>query len=80
MILEQLVGKYLRLRAELATAYAALSGDTRHIDRLDHEMASTGRAIIAAQSLDEQTSDDLPVFLSDAPEGAAGYRTPSARA
>ena len=76
MTLEQLIGKYSRLRAELAAAYAALFWDTRHINRLDNEIASTGVAITQAQSLDEQTSETVPGYFMDAHEGAAGYSTP----
>ena len=76
MTLDQLVGKYFRLRAELAAAYAALFWDTRHIDRLDNEIASTGVAIAQAQPIDEQTMETMPGFFMDAHEGAAGYSTP----
>ena len=77
MTLEELVGKYARLRAELATAYGALFWDTRHIARLDDEISSTGVAITQAQPLDEQTNDTMPgLFYAVAQEGAAGYSTP----
>ena len=76
MTLEQLVGKYLRLRGELSAAYAALSWDTGHLTRLDDEIASTGVAISQAQPLDEQTDESMPGFFQDAQEGAAGYSTP----
>lgn len=76
MTLEQLVGKYMRLRAELSAAYASLSWNTRQINRLDTEITSTEKAIAEAQPLDEQTSDSFPAFLDSAQEGAAEYRTP----
>ena len=60
MQLEELLGKYKRLRAELAQAYAARSCNPNHLNRLDDEIASTERALIRAQPGDEQTSDLLP--------------------
>ena len=41
MTLEQLLGKYLRLRAELSSAYEAPAWDASHIDRLSDEIAAT---------------------------------------
>lgn len=64
MTLDELVGKYARLRAELAAAYGAMSWDMRRITRLDDEIASTAVAITQAQPLDEQTSETQPGFLS----------------
>ena len=63
MTLDQLVGKYTRLRAELVAAYSALFWDTRHIARLDDEIEATGVAITQAQPLDEQTHDTLPAHF-----------------
>jgi alpha-D-ribose 1-methylphosphonate 5-triphosphate synthase subunit PhnG len=60
MTLEQLIGKYFRLRAELAAAYNALYQDPQHIDRLHNEMGSTGVAIIQAQPMHEQTCETMP--------------------
>ena len=76
MTLEQLIGKYMRLRAELSAAYAALAWNTRHIDRLDDDIESTGRAITQAQPLDEQTNDSFPDFTISAQERPADDRTP----
>ena len=71
MTLEQLVGKYTRLRAELVAAYSALFWDTRHIARLDDEIEATGVAITQAQPLDEQTNDTMPAhFWASAHEEA----------
>ncbi len=75
MTLDELVGKYTRLRAELANAYAALFWDTRHIRRLDDEIASTAVAITQAQPLDEQTSETMPAIFHHAQAGASGYST-----
>ena len=60
MKLEELMGKYLRLRAELAQAYAADGWNTDHLNRLGDDIASTERALARAQPRDEQTSDLLP--------------------
>lgn len=76
MTLEQLIGKYMRLRGELSAAYAALSWDTGHLTRLDGEIASTSAAISQAQPLDEQTDETMPGVFQDTHEGAAGYSTP----
>lgn len=77
MTLEQLVGKYMRLRAELSAAYAALFWDTRHIARLGDDIASTSVAITRSQPLDEQTSETMPgLFAADTQEGAAAYSAP----
>lgn len=61
MHLEQLIGKYQRLRDELAKAYAQEHWASLHIDRLGNEIAATERELIRAQPLDEQTSDVVPV-------------------
>ncbi len=64
MTLDQLLGKYMRLRSELSSAYQARAWDTSYINRLSDEIASTERALVRAQPLDEQTSDSLPgLFL-----------------
>jgi hypothetical protein len=60
MKLEELMGKYMRLRAELAAAYEAGSRNTDHLNRLGDEIASTERALARAQPRDERTSDLLP--------------------
>ncbi len=64
MHLEQLIGKYQRLRDELAQAYRDPAWDTSHIDRLSEEIVATERALAKAQPLDEQTNDLIPgLFL-----------------
>ncbi len=64
MTLEQLLGKYSRLRAELSGAYEARAWDTSYINRLSDEIAATERALVRTQPADEQTSDSLPgLFL-----------------
>ena len=60
MNVEQLLGKYLRLRSELSGAYLARAWDTSYINRLSDEIAATERALVQAQPVDEQTSDSLP--------------------
>lgn len=49
MTLEQLVGKYMRLRTELSQAYEAPVWDTSHLDRLSDEIAATEMAMIKAR-------------------------------
>lgn len=45
----ELVGKYSRLREELADAYSAPVWQSGHIDRLTDEIAETERALAARQ-------------------------------
>ena len=59
MTLEQLLGKYSRLRAGLSGAYEARVWDTNYINRLSDEIAATEKALMRAQPLDEQTSDSF---------------------
>jgi hypothetical protein len=58
--LEQLFGKYMRLREELAGAYRAPHWRARHIDRLADEIVEVEREMARVQPVDEQTSDLLP--------------------
>ena len=63
MKLEELMGKYMRLRAELSEAYAAASWNTDHLNRLGDDIASTEQALARAHARDEQTGDLLPGLL-----------------
>jgi hypothetical protein len=47
MNLEQLMGRYFRLKQELAIAYQALPWQSWRIDRLANELANTEREIAA---------------------------------
>ena len=57
MELEQLMGRYFRLKQELAIAYRAQPWHSGRIDRLADELAATEREIAALQPADEQSSD-----------------------
>jgi hypothetical protein len=59
MNLEQLIGRYLRLKEELGIAYSAVPWNVRRIDRLAREIASTEHAIRALRSSTQahQSSD-----------------------
>ena len=59
MTLEQLFGKYMRLREELSEACRAPVQQDRHIDRLADEMAIVQREITGFSPLDEQTAEPL---------------------
>ncbi|HWH83577.1 MAG TPA: hypothetical protein VNU71_15200 [Burkholderiaceae bacterium] len=59
MALEQLMGRYFRLRQELAMAYNAQPWHSARIDRLANDLALTEREIAAAAPSDEQCSDQL---------------------
>lgn len=62
MSIDELLGKYARLRTELADAYLAPARRAGRIERLAEELAETQRLIASCQPLDEQTSDPFPVF------------------
>jgi hypothetical protein len=47
MSVDQLTGRYFRLRNELAAAYASVPWNTGHIDRLTGELAAIEREIAA---------------------------------
>jgi hypothetical protein len=50
MGIDQLEGRYFRLRQELASAYGSLPWNTGHIDRLTDELAATEREIATANA------------------------------
>ena len=54
MNLEQLIGRYLRLKEELGVAYSAVPWNVRRIDRLAREIAATEHAIRALRSSTQQ--------------------------
>ena len=60
MSIEELLGKYMRLRQELAEAYSATRWRARYIERLAEDIAEAGRAVRRSQPLDEQTDEVLP--------------------
>ncbi len=62
MNIDELLGKYARLRTELADAYVAPAWRAGRIDRLVEELSEVERRIAECQPLDEQTSDAFPVF------------------
>jgi cell division FtsZ-interacting protein ZapD len=53
MELDLVMGRYLRLRQELSSAYQAPSWDSERIDALADQIAATEREIAAAQSVGE---------------------------
>lgn len=53
MDFEQLNGRYLRLRQELASAYAARPWHDGHIDRLANDLASIERQLSTATDADK---------------------------
>ncbi len=63
MDLEQLMGRYFRLKQELALAYKAQPWHSGRIDRLADELGATERRIAALQPSDEQCDDTyLPLM------------------
>lgn len=63
MQFEQLMGRYSRLRRELADAYTAMPWNVRWIDRLADEVAATEREMASHQPVDEQGGDGSMGFL-----------------
>ena len=57
MELEQLMGRYFRLKQELSLAYKAQPWHSARIDRLADDLAATEREIAAQQPVDEQCND-----------------------
>ena len=64
MHFEQLIGKYQRLRDELAQAYSDPVWNTSRINRLSDDIVATERAMAKSLPMDEQTNDLIPgLFL-----------------
>ena len=57
---DELFGKYMRLRRELADAYTAPRWRGELISRLADDIIEVERAMADAQPRDEQTSEGLP--------------------
>jgi len=57
MELEQLMGRYFRLKQELSLAYKSQPWHSGRIDRLADDLAATEREIAALQPVDEQCAD-----------------------
>ena len=57
MELEQLMGRYFRLKQELSLAYKTQPWHSGRIDRLADDLAATEREIVALQPVDEQCND-----------------------
>ena len=62
MQLEQLMGRYFRLKQELALAYREQPWHSPRIDRLADDLAAAERAIAALQPSDEQCSEPMLGF------------------
>ena len=59
MHLEQLTGRYYRLKQELLLAYREQPGHGPRIDRLADDLIATEREIASLQPLDEQCGDPM---------------------
>jgi len=73
MNIEQLTGRYFRLRQELADAYASVPWNTGHIDRLANELAATEREMAAA-SVGRMSVVKTPCAATEPPLSWAGPR------
>ena len=62
MELEQLMGRYFRLKQELTQAYKAQPWHSGRIDRLADDLAAAEREIAALQPVDEQCNESLLSF------------------
>ena len=63
MSFEQMLAVYMRLRQDLAEAYAAPAWNEGLLERLTGEISRLERAMAKTQSLDEQTNDGVPHFV-----------------
>jgi hypothetical protein len=59
---EQLMGRFVRLKHELSTAYAAQPWHSGLIDRIADDLAETERQIAAAHPTDEQAGESMLPF------------------
>ena len=59
MDLEQLMGRYFRLKQELASAYREQPWHGARVDRLADDLAATERQIAALQPFDEQCGEPM---------------------
>lgn len=59
MYLEQLMGRYHRLKQELSLAYREHPRHGPRIDRLADDLTATEREIASLQPLDEQCGDSM---------------------
>ena len=64
MDLEQLMGRYFRLKQELSIAYRARPWHSGRIDRLADELTATEREITALQLVDKQYDESLLIVAS----------------
>ena len=64
MYLQQLMGRYYRLRQELTSAYREQPWRSAHVDRLADDLAATEREIAALQPVDEQCGDPMLGYAS----------------
>ncbi|HWH82853.1 MAG TPA: hypothetical protein VNU71_11530 [Burkholderiaceae bacterium] len=62
MDLEQLMGRYFRLKQELSIAYRAQPWHSGRIDRLADDLTATEREIAALQPIDEQCNESMLSF------------------
>ena len=62
MDLEQLMGRYFRLKQELSIAYKAQPWNSARVDRLADDLAATEREIAARQPADEQYNEPMLGF------------------
>lgn len=58
--LVQLIGRYLRLKEELAAAYGARQWQPARVDRLASDLEAAAREIRQRQPHDEQVNEGLP--------------------
>jgi hypothetical protein len=64
MDLQQLIGRYLRLREELAAVFKARPFQVDRATRLADDLRSTRVAMISANQSDEQSGDSLTFAAS----------------
>lgn len=58
----QLMGRFIRLKRELAVAYQAQPWQSARVDRLADDLASTERQLVALGPVDEQCGESMLPF------------------
>lgn len=61
---EQLMGRFIRLKQELAVAYRAEPWQSARVDRIADDLADTERQLVALRPLDEQCGESILPFVT----------------
>ena len=61
---EQLMGRFVRLKLELAVAGRAQPRQSARVDRIADDLASTERQLVALRPVDEQCGESMLPFAT----------------